>query len=32
VAAQIHEVLKPGGYVYGEANFVFAYHTFGRAT
>jgi SAM-dependent methyltransferase/uncharacterized protein YbaR (Trm112 family) len=25
-AASIHRVLKPGGYVYGEANFVFAYH------
>jgi SAM-dependent methyltransferase len=25
-AASIHQALKPGGYVYGEANFVFAYH------
>lgn len=25
-AAEIRAALKPGGYVYGEANFVFAYH------
>jgi SAM-dependent methyltransferase/uncharacterized protein YbaR (Trm112 family) len=25
-AHEIHEALKPGGYVYGEANFVFGYH------
>lgn len=25
-AASIYDALKPGGYVYGEANFVFAYH------
>lgn len=25
-AEQIWEALKPGGYVYGECNFVFAYH------
>ncbi len=25
-AAAIHEALKPGGYVYAESNFVFAYH------
>jgi SAM-dependent methyltransferase/uncharacterized protein YbaR (Trm112 family) len=29
-AASIYEALKPGGYVYGEANFVFAYHGFPR--
>lgn len=26
VAEEIHTVLKPGGYVYAESNFVYAYH------
>jgi SAM-dependent methyltransferase len=25
-AASVHDALKPGGYVYAESNFVFAYH------
>ncbi len=27
-AAEIHRALKPGGYVYADCNFVFAYHGF----